>query len=305
MALFIGLDVGECVASGAVIDGNGKILSESSLPLYEGSDLTERLSEIAESVVQGAKAVFSQICAIGVCGDDLLIDDGSLENIKNCLTNKFKVSVTLVKKWGAAALGEARFGAGKGYSDCVLLNIGEQVNGGIVAGGKLFGGSLFDGGQFGHMAVERGGHVCKCGRRGCLEVYCSSAALKAYTKWAMEEYTSSDMWKSRNHNTADETTAFEYMDTDRTAKEVIEKYMKYLACGVINIANVLRPQAIIIGGKIAAQGSRITVPLKQAMQTEMYRVRQGSPVEVVCARLGERARVLGAAAAAAEVVKGA
>ncbi|MBD5631647.1 MAG: ROK family protein [Clostridia bacterium] len=287
MSLYLGLSVGTSEVKGLIIDENGKVFAENSLAVSRGENITECLVRLSEILVQGAKTVFSKISGVGVsCSGE--VDGKALEK-------KLGVKVTLLHGANASALGEAKFGAGKDYSDCVYLDLSEEVSGGYVYGGKLFKGS--EDVAFGHMVIERGGNLCKCGRRGCFGVYCSTRALKARTKWAMEEYTSSEMWKSCNHETADEKTAFGHMDSDRTAKEVVERYLKYLACGVGNLANLYRPQLIIIGGEMAAQGSRLTKPLKEAVTKEVY---GNYPVEIASAKLGARAAVLGAAAAAME-----
>lgn len=283
MSLYLGLDVGASTVKGIIIDEKGKVFAENSLAVSRGEDLSECLVRLSEILVQGAKTVFSKIAGAGVSCEGGV--DGKV------LEEKLGVKVTLLNGANASALGEAKFGAGKDYTDCVYLDLSEEVSGGYVYGGRLFKG----GDGFGHMVIERGGNLCKCGRRGCFGVYCSTGALKARTKWAMEEYTSSEMWKSCNHETVDEKTAFGHMDSDRTAKEVVDRYLKYLACGVANLANLYRPQIIIIGGEMAAQGSRLTKPLKEAAANEIY---GNYPVEIVPAKLGQRAAALGAAAAA-------
>ena len=178
----------------------------------------------------------------------------------------------------------------------MLITLGTGVGGGIVIGGKLFEGYKSAGAEIGHMVIEHGGAKCTCGRRGCFEAYCSARALTARTKWAMEEDTSSAMWNTYTHDSADGRTAFEYMDTDRTAKQVVGWYLKYLNCGIANIANIFRPQVIMIGGGVAAQGSRLSVPLQEMLNKEIFAGTDYAPVKVECATLGNKAGAFGAAA---------
>ena len=265
----MGLDVGGTFVKGIIIDEKGKIVCEDSVPTVTGEGLADCIETLAETLVRNAGVVFSAIKGAGV-GCPGLIDSTRGEvvfagnmNLKNyplqkLLQEKLSIPVKICNDANAAALGEARFGAGKGYKDSVLITLGTGVGGGIVIGGKLFEGYKSAGAEIGHMVIEHGGAKCTCGRRGCFEAYCSARALTARTKWAMEEDTSSAMWNTYTHDSADGRTAFEYMDTDRTAKQVVGWYLKYLNCGIANIANIFRPQVIMIGGGVAAQGSRLS-----------------------------------------------
>lgn len=303
----MGLDVGGTFVKGIIIDEKGKIVCEDSVPTVTGEGLADCIETLAETLVRNAGVVFSAIKGAGV-GCPGLIDSTRGEvvfagnmNLKNyplqkLLQEKISIPVKICNDANAAALGEARFGAGKGYKDSVLITLGTGVGGGIVIGGKLFEGYKSAGAEIGHMVIEHGGAKCTCGRRGCFEAYCSARALTARTKWAMEEDTSSAMWNTYTHDSADGRTAFEYMDTDRTAKQVVGWYLKYLNCGIANIANIFRPQVIMIGGGVAAQGSRLSVPLQEMLNKEIFAGTDYAPVKVECATLGNKAGAFGAAA---------
>ena len=170
------------------------------------------------------------------------------------------------------------------------------MGGGIVIGGKLYEGYKSAGAEIGHMVIERGGDKCSCGRYGCFEAYCSARALTRRTRLAMEDDTSSDMWKNYTYETADGRAAFECMDNDRAARQVVDWYLKYLSCGIANLANIFRPQAIIIGGGVAAQGARLVEPLQKLVDAELFAGSSYAPVEICCAKLGTKAGIYGAAA---------
>lgn len=307
MKLYMGLDVGGTLIKGIITDENGQIVIEGDIPTVGGEGLAESIEALADRLVLGANKVYSALSGIGVCCPGLIdtpsgkvIFAGNL-NLKNyplgkILEEKFGVPVKVCNDANAAALGEAKFGAGKNYSDSVFVTLGTGVGGGIVIGGKLFEGNKSAGAEIGHMVIDRGGPKCTCGRRGCFEVYCSARALTEKTKAEMEDDTSSDMWKSYSYETADARTAFEYMDTDRTAKKVVDWYINRLACGLINLANIFRPQAIMLGGGVSAQGTRLTAPLQKILDKELFGGTSYAPVEIKCASLGNRAGSLGAAA---------
>lgn len=307
MKLYMGLDVGGTFIKGLITDEKGQTVIEGDIHTVCGEGLAESIETLADRLVLGANKVYSSLSGIGVCCPGLIdtqsgkvIFAGNL-NLKDyplgqILKEKFGVPVKVCNDANAAALGEAKFGAGKSYSDSVFVTLGTGVGGGIVIGGKLFEGNKSAGAEIGHMVIERGGPKCTCGRRGCFEVYCSARALTEKTKAEMEEDTSSDMWKNYSYETADARTAFEHMDADRTAKKVVDWYIERLACGLINLANIFRPQVIMLGGGVSAQGTRLTTPLRKILDSELFGGTAYAPVEVKCASLGNRAGALGAAA---------
>lgn len=307
MKLYMGLDVGGTSVKGVIIDQNGEIVIEGDIPTVCGEGLADCIEALADRLVLGANKVFSALAGVGVCCPGIVdtqsgtvIFAGNLDlkdyPLAEILKEKFGVPVKVCNDANAAALGEAKFGAGKNYSDSVLVTLGTGVGGGIVIGGKLFEGNKSAGAEIGHMVIERGGNKCTCGRRGCFEVYCSARALTEKTKHEMEEDTASEMWKNYSYNSADARTAFEHMDNDRTAKKVVDWYIDRLACGLVNLANIFRPQVIMLGGGVSAQGSRLTASLQKILDKEMIGGNTYAPVEIKCASLGNRAGSLGAAA---------
>lgn len=305
MAYLIGLDVGGTAVKG-IIFKDGKPVYECETATIIGEGLVDCLDAIVEKLVQGAGSVFSEVVGVGVgCpgvidsrkGIVALAANLNLKNypLKELLEEKLNLPVKVCNDANAAALGEAKFGAGKDYKDSVLITLGTGVGGGIVINGALFEGNKSAGAEIGHMVIQRGGDRCACGRYGCFEAYCSARALTEKTREAMKYDTASEMWKHYTYDTADGRTAFECMDTDPSAKKVTDWYIKYLACGVTNLANIFRPQVILIGGGVAAQGSRLTAPLQRAVDKELFAA-DYAPVEIRCAKLGNSAGAYGAAA---------
>lgn len=309
MKLYLGIDVGGTTVKGVVLTENGKAVCSGDIQTLYGERLAECIEELAERLVLNSGAVFSDIAGMGVgCPGIIDSEHGKVVFAANLrlndyplakmLSDKLGVPVKLCNDANAAALGEAKFGAGKGYTDSVLITLGTGVGGGIVIGGKMFEGFKSAGAEIGHMVIERDGLKCSCGRRGCFEAYCSARALTNKTRYEMEEDVSSEMWKTYTHDTADGRTAFEYMDTDRTARRIADWYISHLACGVTNIANIFRPQVVMLGGGVAAQGTRLTAPLQKLVDKELFGGTDYAPVKIECATLGNKAGAYGAAALA-------
>lgn len=307
MVYYLGLDIGGMSIKGVCIDAEGQILAEDTVPTEPdkgGMVLCESITTLVDKLCERAGGALGGV-GIG-CPGMIDSDTGTVIFAGNLglrnfplgavLEEKLHTDVKITNDANAAALGEARFGAGKQYSNSVLVTLGTGVGGGIIIGGKLFEGGDSAGAEIGHMVIERYGNRCTCGRRGCFEAYSSATALIRKTSQAMEEDTGSAMWHTYTSHNCTGKTAFEYMDTDATAKEVIDWYINYLACGLLNIANIFRPQVIMLGGGICAQGERLTRPLQEILDKEIFGGNDYAPVKVVTATLGNKAGALGAAA---------
>ena len=304
MSYIIGIDVGGTFIKGMVLNGKESVY-ECQTPTEIGEKLADCIQNCVNSLVSCSRADKSQIIGVGVCCPGVIDWDGAVVRADNLNLTNYPLKALLEKKLSlpvkvcndanAAALGESVFGAGKGYSDSILITLGTGVGGGIVIGGKLFEGNKNAGAEIGHMVIAHGGKRCSCGRLGCFEAYCSARALTEMTKEAMKADPTSKMWGKYTCQTADGRTAFEYMDCDPSAKKVVGTYLDYLACGIANIANVFRPQVIMIGGGVAAQGERLTKPLQALVDSQIFAA-DYAPVEIKCASLGNRAGAFGAAA---------
>ena len=303
MSLYIGVDVGGTTIKGVVIDKAGKLYAESSVPTNRGEAIAENVIMLCNKL----SAEFEcKIKGIGIgCAGVIDAENGAVVKANNLGLINFPLAKIVERKLGlpvkitndanAAALGEAKFGAGKAYTDSILVTLGTGVGGGIVIGGKLFEGNKSAGAEIGHMVIEKGGNRCACGRLGCFEAYSSATALNKRTKWAMEENPGSAMWQVCTSENATGKVAFDFMDTDIAANEVVDWYIKYLACGLVNLANIFRPQVIILGGGVAAQKENLTVPLQAVLDRETFAAGY-APVKVICAALGSSAGGYGAAA---------
>ena len=304
MALYIGIDVGGTAIKGAVIDENGSLFGEDSVPTAGGEDIVNCIETLCNRLMKlnGEKVKGIGIGCAGVIdsagGTVVRARNLFLENfpLVKLLKEKINLPVKITNDANAAALGEAKFGAGKNYKNSIFVTLGTGVGGGIVIDGKLFEGNKSAGAEIGHMVIERGGEPCSCGRRGCFEAYSSATALKRLTKHAMEEDAGSAMWTKYTSDTVTGKTAFEFFQTDHAAGEVVKKYIDYLACGLTNLANIFRPEIIMLGGGVSKEGERLTAPLQEILDREMFAPPQYAPVKVAVATLGSAAGAYGAAA---------
>lgn len=306
----IGIDIGGTGIKGIIIDEKGNVFAKDSIPTEaeRGADnLAENVSAMIENMLKKSGIAKSDISGVGI-GCPGLIDSrhgnvvfaGNL-NIKNYplpaeISKRTGLLARITNDANAAALGEAHFGAGKKYEDSILVTLGTGVGGGIVIGGRLFEGGSSAGTEIGHIVTVENGIKCTCGRRGCFERYASARALTAQTRAAMEKNPNSLMWETYDKNSVCGKTPFDYMDEDPVAKAVVDGYIKHLACGIINVANVFRPQVVMLGGGVSEQGERLTAPLQEIVDRELFAGTEYAPVKIVKATLGSDAGAFGAAA---------
>ena len=177
-----------------------------------------------------------------------------------------------------------------------MLTLGTGVGGGAVLDGKLMEGNKGAGAEFGHSCIAYGGELCTCGRRGCLEAYASATALIRDTKRAMQAHPESSMWKiAPELDKVDGATAFSQMKNDKTANEVVTHYIEMLGTGLCNIAAVFRPEAILLGGGVSAEGDNLIVPLQKYVDDNIFAGDLGPGVKILTATLGNKAGLVGAA----------
>jgi glucokinase len=218
-------------------------------------------------------------------------------NIANALSGLLGgLPVKVANDANVAALGEVKFGAAKDYENAILITLGTGVGGGVILDGRIVEGNRGAGAELGHMVIMRGGELCTCGRRGCIEAYCSATALIRDTKRAMEAHPDSKMWEIGSIDQVNGKVPFDYAESDVYAREVVENYIDALACGLTNYANQYRPEVILLGGGVCAQGDNLIVPLQKKVDAELFAGDKGPQVPIIIAKLENNAGLLGAAA---------
>lgn len=307
---YVGIDLGGTFIKGGIVDDLGNIVIEDKTPTESelGADkVAENIADLAKSLMARLGLQADDMVGLGM-GVPGMIDSkaGNVIYSNNLKWKDFRIgekvkaltglTVKIANDANVAALGEARFGAAKGQDDVVLFTLGTGVGGGIVADGSLLEGNKSAGAELGHMVIVAGGEQCTCGRKGCLEAYASATALIRDTKREMEAHKDSKMWEIGSLDKVTGKTSFDYKDVDPYAKEVVDNYIAHLACGITNAANIFRPQAVLLGGGVCAQGDNLIKPLQKLVDEEIFAGDLGPQVPVKIAELGNSAGILGAAA---------
>ena len=148
-----------------------------------------------------------------------------------------------------------------------------------------------------YVVIEVDGAPCSCGRKGCWEAYSSATGLINMTKAKMQETKDTVMWElAPTLDDVDGKTAFDAMRKgDKAGIEVVDKYIRYLAAGLINMINIFQPEVLVIGGGICKEGDNLLVPLRKYIDAEEYARSNEKRTEVRIAALGNDAGIIGAA----------
>ena len=239
----------------------------------------------------------------GVCNKDTgMVERAAnlgFENLPICamLSEMLGKKVYIENDANAAALGEFIAGAAKDVNNCVCITLGTGVGGGVIIDGKVFAGSNFAGTELGHTVIVVDGEPCSCGRRGCWEAYASATGLIRQTRRAMEEHKDSKMWDiAGSLDKVDGRTSFEAMRAgDAAGKAVVDKYIYYIAVGLINMINIFQPEVLCVGGGICKEGETLMAPLRKYIDAEQFGEYSEKKTKLCVAALGNDAGIIGAA----------
>ena len=303
--LYLGVDLGGTNIKAALVNAEGNILKESSVPTNLPRPAEAVCDDIAALCTALAEGV--QVRGIGVgCPGTV---DGSVVRYSNnldwhdfamadYLQAKTDLPVRLANDANAAALGEALAGCAKGAESAVIVTLGTGVGGGVVLNGKLLTGYTGAAAEPGHTVIcdTPNAPLCTCGRRGCFEAYASATALIRMTRQVMDAHPESVLHAAAS-GTVNGRTAFDAAEQgDAAAKQVVDDYIHYLAVGIANLINMFFPQVIGLSGGVANQGENLLRPLRAAVQPMIFGDEYAKKhTTLTTCTLGYRAGVIGAA----------
>jgi len=217
----------------------------------------------------------------------------------------FKLPARLDNDANAGALGEARWGAGRGARSLFYITLSTGMGGGLVLDGKLVRGRDSLAGEIGHLPVSDSGVICSCGARGCLETFCSGQAIaQRGREWAARRPDSVARMIELSGGNPDEITARAVVQAaaegDLAAGHIIREAARWLARALLTVIRLINPDKIVLGGGVAQAGILLLGPVREVL--EEYRspsIRYST--EIVLAELGVYSPLYGAAALALEL----
>lgn len=309
---YLGVDVGGTNLKAGLVDEEYELVATRSVPLrFETPErMVQTLARMCEELTEEAGIDRDLVASVGM-GFPGPVDSkrGVVVKTVNIPIRHMPVSELFRQYWDlpvylgndadCAALGEYYHLEERDVESLILVTLGTGIGTGIILHGRIHAGVNGFAGEGGHMVIACGGEECTCGRRGCWERYASASALIRQTRAAMEEHRDSAMWEllGGDPGRADGRTAFEAMHAgDAAARGVVERYLEYLAAGIVNLINLLQPEVVCLGGGVShARDEDLLLPLRELALGQCFDREAETHTRIVKARLGNAAGIIGAA----------
>ena len=307
------VDLGGTKIMAAVVLSDGKVLSRNyCLTMADkGPEIViDRVIFAVNKAMAQARLKSSELIGIGVATAGILdMSRGVVttspnlphwHNVPLCdiLVEELGIITYIINDASAAALGEHRFGAGRGFDNMIYLTVSTGIGGGIIVDGELYYGADGCAGELGHMTIEVDGPQCHCGNFGCLEALASgwAVARAAITSIKNGERSSIiELVDGKLEDITAETVAVAARRGDRLAADIIAKAANYLGVGLANLVNIFNPELIVIGGGLSKMGGMLLKPARKVLKERAFQLPVNT-ARVVRARLGSNAGIIGAAA---------
>ena len=311
----IGLDLGGTNSEFGIVDQNANIVASTRVKTAGHGDINQYVDDCVEAL----KPIIDQvggsekIHAMGIGAPNGNYYTGCIEFAPNLpwkgniplaqmFSDRLGVPVRLTNDANAAAMGEMQYGVAKGMQNFIMITLGTGVGSGIVCNGQMVLGCDGMAGELGHVIVERNGRQCGCGRRGCLECYCSATGI---ARTAREIIEKTDKPTSLRNIPLDQIDGLAITlaarDGDPVALEIFEYTGRILGEACANFAAFSSPEAFVFFGGLSKAGDLIMNPIKRAYEENVLTVFKGKAKLLVSELDGAGAAVLGASALGWEV----
>ncbi len=306
----IGVDIGGSKIAAGVVSEDFKLISKKALPFPHTGDPKDSIATIQTLInglitENGLKT--KEISAIGLAvpgsidyDRGVVIDAHNLDYhdfpLCQLVGNDFPgITVYVENDANAAALAEYYSGAFRGCSSGLLITIGTGIGGGLVQDGKIFVGGKKNGFEFGHAVLLFGGEPCTCGQRGCIESYCSAAALVREGRKAAGAHHESAMFV-RAQGDLTKINAKLVMDCaregDAVATAVYNQFTDYLGATACTAIALFDPEIIAFGGGVSNDGEFLLAPIREyAKKYAFFK----NHAKIVTAEMKNDAGIVGAA----------
>lgn len=311
-----GIDLGGTKLGVGIVDGKGSVVSEVVTHDHSECDENGILDRMARNTDQAlAKAGLSRkdLAGVGVLypghvrwPEGITLTTSNLPCLKNfplkeALRDRMGCPAIVDNDANAQALGEHRYGAGRGTRHMVFLTVSTGVGGGIIINGQLYRGATGTAGEFGHMIVEASGKaVCTCGNRGCLMSLASGLALPQAFRQAAARRIERGGALELPEGCADfddldgEHLSAGFRQANPICRDIVQEFATYIGIGIYNVFQTLNPERVVLGGGLLNLPDFFFETVKEvcyaragAMMYDKLEIRKGE--------LGGRAGILGAA----------
>ena len=279
----------------ALSDVAHTIVAERHMPLAKDHRADNELSRAARLIADmlgSVEANVGEVLAVGIAlPAPVSLDSGMVARsgimrgwdgipVGDVMERILKRPVFVDNDANLGALAEARSGAARGTEDAIFISVSDGLGAGLILGGRVYRGHHGIAGEFGHMTIDEGGALCRCGNRGCLTTVVGGDALLENLRVSHRGLKLSDL-VARAH-AGDARFIRAIADTGR-----------YLGLAAANLCNIFDPERVVVGGELARSGELLLGPMRHSLERSIIVGPEQLP-EVVQGQLGERAELLGA-----------
>ncbi len=310
----IGLDLGGTNSVFGIVDSRGDIKTTTAIK----TQVYDKVEDYVDASVEALQPIIDQVGGIGkiksmgIGAPNGNFYTGTIEfapNLKwghngivplaSMFSEKLGVPVALTNDANAAALGEMTYGAARGMKNFIEITLGTGVGSGIVINGQLVYGCDGFAGELGHVIMVRGENArpCGCGRKGCLEAYCSATGVARTAREMLEKTKRPSLLRDLD---PEKITSLDVSIAagkgDELAKEIFDFTGKMLGEACADFAAFSSPEAFIFFGGLTKAGDLLMDPLKKAYDANVLNIFKGKAKFLLSSLDGSSAAVLGASA---------
>ena len=313
----IGLDLGGTNSVFGIVDSRGEIKATTAIKTqgYAGVDEYVDAAVDALQVIIEQVGGIEQIKAMGIGAPNGNYYNGTIEFAPNLswgrdgivpladmFSKRLNIPVALTNDANAAAIGEMTYGVARGMKNFIVITLGTGVGSGIVVNGQLVYGSDGFAGELGHTIIRKDGRSCGCGRKGCLESYCSATGVARTAREMLDTTDEPSLLRELNR---DEITSLDVSIAagkgDALAKRIYEFTGEILGEACSDFTAFSSPEAFIFFGGLTKAGDLLMDPIKRAYDEHVLKIFKGKAKFLVSGLDGSSAAVLGASAIGWEI----
>lgn len=312
----VGMDIGGTNTVFGIVDSRGNVLATDSVKTQAFLEINEYVDAVCKKLIPLINSVggVEKIKGMGVGAPNGNYYSGTIEFAPNLpwkgviplaamFEEKLNIPTALTNDANAAAIGEMTYGAARGMKDFIMITLGTGVGSGIVINGQLVYGHDGFAGELGHVIVRReNGRICGCGRKGCLETYCSATGVaRTAREFLVERAEPSLLREIPAEQIASKDVYDAAVKGDKIAKDIFEFTGNILGEALADFIAFSSPEAIILFGGLAKSGDYIMDSIKKSIDKNILSIFKGKTKLLVSELKDADAAVLGASALGWEV----
>lgn len=305
--IVVGVDLGgtKIAAASADFDGNLMHTLATSTPSGGRGGVLEAIFAAIREVVEGTGAPMSRVASIGMASagpldaeQGMVLEAPNIEDWENVpvaaiLGEEFRVPVALQRDANAAALAERQWGGGRDVDDMVYVTVSTGIGGGLILGGKLYTGAGGTAGELGHTTIDVDGPVCYRGHRGCVEAMASGTAIARMARERLAAGQESWLRSLDPARISAKDVKEGAIEDDRMCLEIFREAGKSLGIAVANLANLLNPELVLLGGGVVQPPDFMMGAVREVVRERAFE-RPAEILRIEYAELGREVTLRGA-----------